>query len=389
MTLPVLEPHDTAAAAAMLADAAASGTRLVPHGHQTKLDPRAQTSEERGLSSLGLTSGLVHYAGDLVATIPAGCTLREANARLAVERQWLPLDPPVSGLATIGGIVAANASGPRRHRYGSPRDLIIGIEVALTNGTTAHSGGRVVKNVAGYDLARLFCGSQGSLGLITSVTFKLAPLSPASHTVVARFASAQNAAGCALDLASVPSLTPSAIELVAPDARLLVRFETTRRSGEQMAAAAAAILATECTDVEILEDAADTAVWAAHEAQESVMTGVVASISVLPNAVGGAIEDAARIAEESGVRWAATGRAALGVVRLRTEGEAPAQARCAAALRAAITARGGHVQFTGQTLLLPETFDLSGTLGTARAINAAVKQRFDPDGILPSPWSRD
>ena len=90
--------------------------------------------------------------------------------------------PARADRATIGGIVATNDSGPRRHRYGTPRDLIIGIEMALADGRVAKAGGRVVKNVAGYDLSRLLCGSFGSLAVITSATFKLSPLPPASRT---------------------------------------------------------------------------------------------------------------------------------------------------------------------------------------------------------------
>ena len=132
------------------------------------------------LSTLGLNAPVDHVAGDLVATVPAGASLDAVNDVLRRERQWLPLDPACSNRATIGGIIATNDSGPRRHRYGTPRDLIIGIEIALADGRIAKAGGRVVKNVAGYDLSKLLCGSLGSLAVITSATFKLAPLPPAS-----------------------------------------------------------------------------------------------------------------------------------------------------------------------------------------------------------------
>src|SRR6185295_11544977 len=148
------------------------------------------------------------------AILPAGASLAHVNEVLGREGQWLPLDPPLSDRATIGGIVATNDSGPRRHRYGTARDLIIGIEMALVDGRTAKAGGRVVKNVAGYDLSRLLCGSFGTLALIVSATFKLAPL-----------------------LAAAP-LTPSAVELDSPPARMLIRFETTPGAAEQQAAAA-------------------------------------------------------------------------------------------------------------------------------------------------------
>src|SRR5207247_11322067 len=103
---------------------------------------------------------------------------------LAEHRQWIPLVPPWSDRATIGGIVATNDSGPRRHRYGTPRDLIIGVEIVRADGVPAKAGGIVVKNVAGYDISRLMTGSFGSLGVIVTATFKLYPLPAASRTVV-------------------------------------------------------------------------------------------------------------------------------------------------------------------------------------------------------------
>jgi glycolate oxidase FAD binding subunit len=116
-----------------------------------------------------------HAAGDLVVTAQAGVTLAALQEHVAAAGQWLGLDPPERG-ATVGGVVATAASGPRRLRYGTPRDLLIGITVVLADGTVAHSGGRVVKNVAGYDLGKLFTGSFGTLGVIAECTFRLHPL---------------------------------------------------------------------------------------------------------------------------------------------------------------------------------------------------------------------
>ena len=127
---------------------------------------------------------VAHRHGDLTATIQAGATLATSIATLAQHRQWIPLDPPWADRATIGGLVATNDSGPRRHRYGAPRDLIIGVEFARADGRLAKGGGIVVKNVAGYDLPRLLTGSFGSLGVIVTATFKLYPLTAASRTLV-------------------------------------------------------------------------------------------------------------------------------------------------------------------------------------------------------------
>src|SRR5262249_48256512 len=127
---------------------------------------------------------VAHRHGDLTATIQAGATLTDVNHTLGQHRQWIPLDAPWPDRATIGGIVATNDSGPRRHRDGAPRDLIIGIEIVLADGTAAKAGGIVVKNVAGYDVSRLMTGSFGSLAVIVGATFKLYPVPPASRTVV-------------------------------------------------------------------------------------------------------------------------------------------------------------------------------------------------------------
>lgn len=383
MSATLLEPTDAASAAALLADASARGTRVVVRGHNTGAGTLAPGAVE--LSTRQLTSGLVHYAGDLVATVPVGLTLRALNAALAAERQWLPLDPPHADAATIGGIVATNASGPLRHRYGNPRDLVIGIEVALTSGRVARAGGRVVKNVAGYDLSRLFCGSHGSLGLITHVTFKLAPIAPTARTIVASFDSLAAAAAAAHELGTHASLTPSAIELVAPGARLLVRFDTTDSAGLQMAHTTATLLARLSPEVAVLDDAAHQAVWAAHQTIESAADGLVSSLSTLPTHTGAALDAVSRLALSHGLTWQATGRLALGVVRVRTIGAPASQAAFATAIRAALMPHGGHAQFSGDVSGLAHV-DARGPLGPEAQVAHAVKQRFDPAGILPYPW---
>jgi glycolate dehydrogenase FAD-binding subunit len=383
---PSFEPDGPAAAAAMLAHAAAERISLVPRGSGTKL--RGDSAAASFISTKRLTGGLAHYAGDLVATAPSGCTLREVNETLGRERQWIPLDPPFGDRATIGGIVAANDSGPRRHRFGSPRDLIIGIQVALTSGTVAHSGGRVVKNVAGYDLGRLFCGSLGSLGLITSVTFKLAPIAPASRTVIARFARAADAVAAAIDLAASASLTPSALDVIAPEPRLLVRFDTTLHSAQHMAASAASLLAPRTTDIVIVDHEAEAAIWADHQSRESAGDGLVATVAVLPTATADVCDLVGRLASELGVGWTITGRAALGVLRVHATGEEAGLQRFAAALRAAVAAQNGHAQFVGGAGILGQAIDPRGPIGSAGAVSLAVKQRFDPAGVLPYPWAR-
>jgi glycolate oxidase FAD binding subunit len=142
----------------------------------------APTSLDVVVGTVNMDRIVEHAAGDLVVTAQAGVPLIALQEHVAPAGQWLALDPPEPG-ATVGGVVAAAASGPRRLLYGTPRDLLIGITVVLADGTVAKSGGKVVKNVAGYDLGKLFTGSFGSLGVIAECTFRLHPL-PVARRVV-------------------------------------------------------------------------------------------------------------------------------------------------------------------------------------------------------------
>lgn len=386
MPLTSFEPTDATTAAAMLAVAAADGVSLVPQGHGTKLQGHT-TGGAAPLSTRKLTAGLAHYAGDLVATAPAGATLRDVNAVLSRERQWIPLDPPYADSATVGGIVACNDAGPRRHRFGTPRDLIIGIEVALTNGKVVHSGGRVVKNVAGYDLARLFCGSRGSLGIITAVTFKLAPIAPTSRTLVAQFGDTAHAVDAALRIAASASLTPSALDLTAPESAVLVRYETTPRSSEHMCTATRAILEQAGGQVSECDGDQESALWAGHTRREE-QDALTIALSVLPTRVTPAVQHVERLARDYGLDWSITGRSALGVLRLIARGSNDAQSAFIVALRAAVGSLQGSLQVlrADAAVTLPE--DAVGQVGTAAAVGFAVKRRFDPTGVLPYPWTQ-
>jgi glycolate oxidase FAD binding subunit len=155
------------------------------------------------ISTSNMTRVLEHAAGDLVVTAQAGVPLTALQDQVAAAGQWLALDPPEVG-ATVGGVVAAAASGPRRLLFGTPRDLLIGITVVLADGTVAKSGGKVVKNVAGYDLGKLFTGSFGTLGVIAECTFRLHPLPVARRVVTSAVEDPAIAARKALATGAVP-----------------------------------------------------------------------------------------------------------------------------------------------------------------------------------------
>ena len=161
---------------------------------------------------------LEHEAGDLTCTVEAGIRLSALQATLATAGQRLSLDPP--GDPTIGACLAGRLSGPLSHRYGTPRDLVLGVTLVLGDGTVASSGGKVVKNVAGYDLGKLVCGSEGRLGLIARVALRLHPRPAASATLVVR---ADDPARVVRDLRR-SRLQPSALDVLHPG-RVAVLFE--------------------------------------------------------------------------------------------------------------------------------------------------------------------
>ncbi|MBM3840429.1 MAG: FAD-binding oxidoreductase [Verrucomicrobia bacterium] len=153
-----------------------------------------------------------HVPEDMTATVEAGMTLTEFQARLAPRGQWLPVDPPDADRLSIGDLLSANASGPRRFGYGTVRDYLIGMKVVLADGRVIKSGGKVVKNVAGYDLCKLFIGSRGAFGVIVEATFKLRPLPEAEQFVQAGFDSLQNA-GAFVQAVLESNLVPVVLDL--------------------------------------------------------------------------------------------------------------------------------------------------------------------------------
>ena len=259
----VAEPRTAETLAATLGWASREQLSVLVRGGGTKLEwgGVAQACDVL-LSTAALDAVVEHRHGDLTATIQAGARLATVNAALAEHGQWLPLDPPRPERATIGGVVATNDSGPRRHRHGAPRDLIIGITMARSDGQLSKAGGIVVKNVAGYDLSRLLNGSFGCLGVIISATFKLAPIAAASRTVLVDLDS-RDALSSAIATLSSSSLTPTAMELEWRPARLMIRFESVEAAVEQQAREAIDLVAGDSTAT-ILSGDAESELWGAR-----------------------------------------------------------------------------------------------------------------------------
>ena len=223
-------PATIAEASDLLRAAAAHDLAVVPRGGSSKLGWGAPPRRcDLVVDTRAMDQVLEHAAGDLVVRVQAGVSLAQLGEVLAGAGQQLALDPPpysapptagsaaASGWqgATVGGVLATGAAGPRRLRYGTPRDLLIGITVIRADGTVAHSGGKVVKNVAGYDLGKLFTGSFGTLGLIVEAVFRLHPR-PASAAYVTVDCDGPDEAYYAVAAAAGSELAPSAVELDRP-----------------------------------------------------------------------------------------------------------------------------------------------------------------------------
>jgi glycolate oxidase FAD binding subunit len=208
-----------------------------------------------------------HSAGDLIVTVSADVGLAELNAGLSNSGQMLALDPPGANELTVAEVFDQALSGPRSHRYGEPRDLVLGIEVELHDGTVARSGGRVVKSVAGYDLPKLFTGAHGRLGRIRELTLRLHPTPVETATVACEV----------VDPIVFEPLAPACVEYSWPPGHMLVRFESP-------VAGALADRAVALTGGELIGD--DEQLWAEHREAAVGLT----SRRVLPADVPAAIE---------------------------------------------------------------------------------------------------
>jgi glycolate dehydrogenase FAD-binding subunit len=200
------------------------------------------------LETDGLARVLEHEAGDLTCTVEAGIRLSALQATLAAKGQRLSLDPP--GDPTVGACLARRLSGPLSHRYGTPRDLVLGVTLVLGDGTTVSSGGKVVKNVAGYDLGKLVCGSEGRLALIARVALRLHPLPASSATVVLETGDPAET----VHALRRSQLQPSALDVLHPG-RVALLFEGRAAAVEAQVESARALLGGTVSDVAVWEEA--------------------------------------------------------------------------------------------------------------------------------------
>ena len=357
-----------------------AGLAVIPRGGSTKLawgnPPRRA---DLVLSTARLNHVLEHASADLTVSVEAGCTIKTLQETLAVHGQRLAVDPLWPEQATIGGILSTNDSGALRLRFGALRDLIIGVTVALPDGTLASSGGKVVKNVAGYDLPKLVTGALGTLGVITRAVFRVHPLPHFTRTF------------------SLASANPSATRdlwLSLQDSKLAHTALQTRFSGETSPssdilfegteaglAAQAAQLRALCSSAEISDVSA--AVWGAREqlcSLSDTAETAIAKISALPADLARVVDLCRRAADSYGVQWKSLWYA-TGLGWLRLEGPPDKMHLALAGLRRDIEKTGGSLVILHRPARLVD-IDSWGAPGNAVPVMKAIKYQLDSANTL-------
>ncbi|HEX5506825.1 MAG TPA: FAD-binding oxidoreductase, partial [Thermomicrobiales bacterium] len=384
-------PADEEGVAAVLGFADREGLKILVRGCGTQLGLGLPPTGGDILLDLGALDRVEeHNPGDLTVSVQAGLPLASLQERLATAGQWLALDPALPAAATVGGVVATNASGPRRLRYGGVRDQIIGVRVVRADGTIAKGGGKVVKNVAGFDLPKLFTGSLGTLGVIVSANFRLYPLPPASRTVVVNMPDPAPLCDLALRV-TASTLIPAALDVAGPadgGCALAARFETIAEAAEEQARALLDLAGPLAAAARTLTGDAEAAYWARAasdflpgSAEDTAAASLLLKASVLPTGVAGWLAALADIAAGASLaaRWRA--HAGHGLVTARLSGAADALAEAVAPLRRAALDRQGSLVVADAPPALARRVDVWGP-SPALDLMRRVKAAFDPNNTL-------
>ncbi|MBE1487413.1 FAD-binding oxidoreductase [Plantactinospora soyae] len=378
----VATPGSTEQAAALLRAAAELRLSVVARGSGTRLDWGAPPRALDLILETGRLSGVVeHAAGDLIVVVRAGTRLDELRDVLAPAGQQLALDDPLPG-ATVGGAVSVNASGPRRMLYGTVRDLLIGVTIVRADGVVAHAGGKVVKNVAGYDLGKLVTGAYGTLGLITECAFRLHPVPTARAYVGCRVPQVGvdgiGRVGRLVATVLRAQLVPSALEIAAPadgGYEVVLLLEGTPAGVAGRAEAARRLLRDDTVLSERAPSWWATYPWRAGDTGVK-LTGVLSGVPDLLAATRAA-------GDRHDTRVDVRGSAGTGVLYagMAAAADPDRVARIVEELRGAAHEVGGHAVVLTAPPPVRDRVDLWGPVEGLELMRR-VKARFDPDARL-------
>jgi glycolate oxidase subunit GlcD len=410
-TLPsVVEPGSSEEVCEVLRVAERERRSVVPvgAGAQSDSDDGAGGAHAVLLKTTRLSRLVEHEPADLVATAEAGMTLADFNREVGRAGQWLPLDPPGAGGATLGGVVATGAAGAQSLGYGVPRSHVLGMRVALAGGRVIRAGGRVVKNVAGYDLCKLFTGSHGTLGVILEITFRLRPRPRREATLVARSDDLSELIVAARALVT-SQLLPVAVELLsaamastvglARDSsageshHLIARFAGTEGAVEYQLARAAELLGEFAKGARVSSEADDDGVWsrlAGRTSAGGAADGLVWRASVPPTSLGALLARVPKVGEDAtSLKWhagAGDGRLRVYGSTLRESGDADGDellaSRLLGEMREAARAAGGSLVVERSSARFRRVFDAWGLTESSALLMRRVKEQLDPSNTF-------
>ena len=382
----IVAPKTAEAVAATLQWAARNRRSVVIRGGGSKVEWGARAASIDLLLDMSrLNRVLVHQPGDLTVTVEAGICLRDLNEHLAPHAQWLALDPAFADRATVGGLLATNDSGPQRHRFGTPRDLVIGIQLATTDGALSKAGGQVVKNVAGYDLSKVVSGSFGTLAAIVSATFKLAPLPAASTTI--------EVDGLNLDelVAVAGVITSSQLEPVAfdvhvhhpagapaPEIGCLIRFASFPGVVEAEVGNASSRMTAVHQLFRVVSGSAEHELWAAHSRRPWDAPGTIVRAAWRPAALRPVLEQLITSCRSTG--FDLVGRVAVGAGYVRLPGDPTQQAAAVQRLRS--SGVFGNVLVTRAPVEVKTAGSVWPESRSTATLEGALKRELDPAGVL-------
>ena len=354
----------------------------------------------------GLDQVVSHNAGDLTATVQGGITLDGLQKTLALRGQFLALDPPLPGRATVGGTLATAVSGPLKWQYGSPRDVVIGMKVVQADGVVTKSGGQVVKNVSGYDMSRLHVGGLGTLGIIAEVSLKLTPLPANQATVLAAYDTMRQAleAGLAIFSSDILPLSLVVFDYGAKErmqigdlqgsAFLAVRLGGRPRTVERLIAESQRVSEEHApSHVEVMDEASSESMWRALRDfgwDETTTPAIGARAFVQPSAVPGLVETFEHSDGSSGMHIAVVCHSAHGtlLVSWYAEEEGPTTEQTIQTIqtirnaRMAVHSAGGKMVIEQCSLAVKADLDVWDDAGEPIAIMRRLKEQYDPKGIL-------
>jgi len=376
----VAEPATEQELAKVLKLADEAGLAVIPRGGGTKVDwGNPPGRADLILSTLRLNRILEHAWADLTVTVEAGCTIGKLQGTLAKHGQRLALDALLPEHATVGGMLSTNDSGALRLRFGSLRDLIIGVTLALPDGTLASSGGKVVKNVAGYDLPKLATGALGTLGVITRAVFRVHPLPKETCTLTCICDDAAEAQRLVLAVQD-SKLAHSALQIRCggKEPRVDVLFEATQAG----LAAQTEQLKSIARNIIFLDS--NSEVWNARQGLYSAVKAdgascAIAKFSTLPAQISDTVEALATLCADA-VRWSAVVQA-TGIGCVCLQGERPA-------IESALRSLHRNLEGTEGSLVVHHPpaavcrMEAWGDAGDALPLMRAVKQQLDPKGTL-------